>query len=378
MKKASLIVVTVLSFAVQAQSIRIQGTDPSGKVQDLTLDGATITPLPSSAVPFTPPPAPVPNPPAPAPAPTPSSAPAVEYFGRFDSSQRMSWSGTAVKAHFRGTSVSGTIKNNAGDVNFTVVIDDGNPTIIKSKAGSTTKFALAVGLPNTEHTVLLMRNNESFFGSTQFQGFDFGSGTLLGPVAYSSPLKLEVYGDSITATTGSNPPCSNPASETQNAYLGYANKATRALGAQPPSLIAWSGRGIVNNPITGIYNKVLGNESAAWNFPSSTIPNVVLIALGTNDSGQSASALQSAYVSFAKTIRSKYSSAHIMFAIGPMNYSYQSAVLAAVQELSRSDNKISSMSFSQQKTIGCEYHPAEAQHTVMGNELAAALKKIGY
>lgn len=360
------------------------------------------SPVPAPAP--TPVAAPAPSPaPAPAPAAAPAPAPAIEYFGRFDFSSsagpRFAWSGSAIKARFNGPSVSARIRNQGGDVNFAVSIDGGSPAIVKSTSGSTTTFTLAQGLQSGEHTVLLMRNNEAFNGATQFLGFDFGSGgALLAPQSPASPLRLEVYGDSISAAQGDMrlTNCSSYNVIDQSSYHGYAAKAARALGAIPPTIIAWSGKGVYHNgagapanadTIPATYDRAVGNDSLLWSFPADKAPNVVLIALGTNDvnplpSGQlpSDAVLTDAYVSFARTLRGRYPQAAIVIAIGPMSYAYQTAAIAAASRLTASgDGNIHTLVFSQNKQpFGCDSHPSEAQHTVMANELVTLLHSLGY
>jgi lysophospholipase L1-like esterase len=330
-----------------------------------------------------------------------ASGAAIEYLGRFDFSKpagpRFAWSGSTIKARFSGTSATARIGNAGSDVNFTVVVDDGTPTVMKTRSGTTTTLTLASGLPIGEHTVLIARNSEAYGGTTQFLGFDFGGGTLLPPLAYSSSLKLEVYGDSISAGQGDvRINCSGSSVDDESAYLTYAAKATRVLGAQPPTIIAWSGKGILHNgngaaanvdTIPATYDRAVGVEKVLWNFPADKVPHVVVIALGTNDiyplpSGQRPidTALTDAYLAFAKTLRARNPQASLVFAIGPMNYGYQAAALAAVAELNSSgDSNAYSLVFSPDKLpYGCDFHPSDDQHTTMANELVALLKKIGY
>jgi lysophospholipase L1-like esterase len=345
-----------------------------------------------------------PTPPAPVTAPVtppvtpPVTAPAIEYLGRFDMSNpaqpHFSWSGSTIKARFNGTSVSVDLSNIYAN-NYTYSIDGGAPTIFTLGDGTPrTTTVLATGLSAGFHTVQVTRNNSTFDGETVFYGFNFGSGTLAAPAAYASPLRLEVYGDSIGAAggiTGSN--CSDIIAA-EDAYLGYAHVATRTLGAQAPTLIVYSGHGISHGynselgarTIPALYNQT-GVGSQIWNFPAATAPNVVVIALGTNDisdvpsTGQfpSDATMTAAYVSFANTLRSKYPSAMFVMTVGPMTFGYQAAVTAAVSQLhSAGDSNVYSLIHSAQTLTGCAGHPGVAQHAVMAKDLVAFLHNHGY
>jgi lysophospholipase L1-like esterase len=328
----------------------------------------------------------------------PVTAPAIEYLGRFDMSNpaqpHFSWSGSTIKARFNGTSVSVDLSNIYAN-NYTYSIDGGAPTIFTLGDGTPrTTTVLATGLSAGFHTVQVTRNNSTFDGETVFYGFNFGSGTLAAPAAYASPLRLEVYGDSIGAAggiTGSN--CSDIIAA-EDAYLGYAHVATRTLGAQAPTLIVYSGHGISHGynselgarTIPALYNQT-GVGSQIWNFPAATAPNVVVIALGTNDisdvpsTGQfpSDATMTAAYVSFANTLRSKYPSAMFVMTVGPMTFGYQAAVTAAVSQLhSAGDSNVYSLIHSAQTLTGCAGHPGVAQHAVMAKDLVAFLHNHGY
>jgi lysophospholipase L1-like esterase len=281
--------------------------------------------------------------------------------------------------------------------NYSVSIDGGAPTI-KTQADGTsrTTVSLAAGLAAGDHTVQITRNNSYFDGATTFYGFTFGGGTgLLAPASYTSSLRLEVYGDSIGAAGGINSSACGSITDSENAYLGYAHLATRTLGAQAPTLIAASGHGIFHGYLdnsgvravpNGIYNKTLYDEGLTWPF-TGTAPNVVLIALGTNDSSNcpdlgrdpTNGELQTAYANFASTLRTKYPSAAIVFTVGPMNYLYQTAALAAkAQRIALGDSNVYSLIHSTQTLNGCAGHPAYAEHAVMASDLVTFLHTLGY
>jgi hypothetical protein len=323
--------------------------------------------------------------------------PAIEYLGRFDfstpSQPTFGWSGTTIRATFNGTSVSADLSNIFAN-NYTYTIDGGAPTIFTlGEPAPRTTIVMATGLSAGLHTVQLTRNNSTFDGPTIFYGFDFGSGTLAAPASYASPLRLEVYGDSMGSAGGITGINCGDIIAAEDAYLGFAHVATRSMGARPPTLITYSGYGIYhgyldepgNRVISSIYNQ--NGVGGTWTFPAANDPNVVIIELGTNDISNIPSLgrdptnaeLQGAYVSFANTLRGKYPAAMIVFTVGPMTFGYQTAAQASVAQLNGAgDSNVFSLIHSSQTLTGCAGHPGIAQHAVMASEIVTFLQSHGY
>lgn len=354
--------------------------------------------------------------PTPSPSPSPSPTPEVQYFGRFDfstpSTPRFNWSGSSIRARFKGTEVKVDLaaKTNGGANSrqfFVAVIDNQAP--YRFEVTGRQVITLADNLSDGEHTVLVMRDTEGREGGLSwFHGFDFGTGgELLAPTAYAHKLRLEVIGDSITCgfgNLGANSTC--PFSiDTESAYSAYSQVAARSLGAQPATQLCMSGRGIVrmygDNPTPPATSKMTlpkafadtlspgGDDNSLgvkWTFPtdSKKQPNVVLVNLGTNDFYNSTepSHYRSTYVEFAQEIRTRYPNAHIILAIGTMNYHPVTAIQDVIsQRQAAGDTKISYLQFAAQNPstpngVGCQYHPGYATHAIMAQALVNVINGL--
>lgn len=377
------------------------------------------SPSPSPSPTPTPSPSPGPSPsPSPSPSPTPppvSTTPEIQYFGRFDFSNaaapRFSWSGSTVRARFKGSQVQVDLSaKSTGGGNttqyFVAVVNNIAPKRFTVTGRQT--VTLATGLGAGEHTVSVMRDTEGReAGVSFFHGFNFGNGAqLLPPAKFSNSLRLEVIGDSITCgfgNLGANASC--PFSiATESAFYAYSQVAARTLGAQPATQLCMSGRGIVRSYGEGgsaskmtlpmAFNDTLspgGNDvslGVKWNFPTdpNKQPNVVLVNLGTNDywNGSEPANYRSNYIQFASTIRSRYPNAYIFLAIGTMRYNPEAAIQYVVQQRKNAgDNKISYLRFAPQNAgipngVGCGSHPGSATHKIMADTLVDALRKIGF
>jgi hypothetical protein len=122
------------------------------------------------------------------------AGPAAEPFARIvgrtvqsASGERFAWPGVHFIARFEGSSASIVLRDGSNQNRFTVVVDDGAPTVFTTSAGQES-YALASDLSPGTHEVVVWRNTDSYEGTTEFGGFaEFGSeGELLGSALLNS------------------------------------------------------------------------------------------------------------------------------------------------------------------------------------------------
>ena len=149
--------------------------------------------------------------------------------------------------------------------------------------------------------------------------------------------KLLVFGDSVTCGYGvdGKDPCSFSAA-TEDTTHAYAYLVSRAVEADI-DIVAWSGKGVVRNygdvspvsdlPLPGYYNRTLAHlpatsiEDNYW-VPKRYVPDVVIVALGTNDYSTSPQPSDDqfieGYVNFVHQIQHDYPSAKLLSLCEPM------------------------------------------------------------
>lgn len=317
--------------------------------------------------------------------------PGVRVVGRTaaggaSGSLRFSWSGVNINARFTGTQVSMNLNDGTNQNRFTVVVDSGMPAVVTSPSGQGA-IALASGLANGPHTLLVWRNTEASRGVTQFNGLsNFGPGGSLLAAPPPPDRRIEVIGDSISAGAGAegNAACPGGIDAFTNNYVAYGSVAARAVSADCVT-IAWSGIGVyrnydgsTTNTMPARYPSAIPNDGSAWDF-SRYQPQVVVMNLGTNDFGQGdpGTPYETAYVAFAKTVRSKYPSASFVLIdmYGGNRLTRINTVAASLK--SAGDLKVDVLSLSSaQNNLGCNQHPNVAAHAAMGNLLATRLKSL--
>ncbi|MGC4065210.1 MAG: SGNH/GDSL hydrolase family protein [Polyangiaceae bacterium] len=306
--------------------------------------------------------------------------------GSTSSAIRFSWPGVYVNARFTGTRASMILSDGSNKNRFTIVVDGGAPKTATTIPGQTT-LPLAAGLTDGSHDIAIWRNTEASMGVTQFTALsDFGpSGGLLAPPSAPS-RRIEVIGDSLTVGAGNEGTSSCPGGidAFTNNYLAYGSVAARSVNADVVT-IAWSGIGVYRNydgsttdAMPSRYPYAIPNDASAWDFTRYQ-PHVVVFNLGTNDfgAGDPGTAYETAYVSFIKTVRTKYPNAHFILIdmYGGTRLTRINNVVGALK--AGGDSRVETLSLSSvQNNLGCNQHPNVAAHAAMGNVLATRLKAL--
>jgi hypothetical protein len=218
-----------------------------------------------------------------------------------------------------------------------------------------------------------------------------------------APL-IEFIGNSITcgaAADASAIPCGTGVYHDQhNAYMAYGPRVSRALHTNF-ILSSVSGIGIYRNwnsdsPIMPqVYEKTDFQEQSTrfWDFKTYS-PNIVSIALGTNDFSNGdgktprkpfdANAFTNGYVKFVKLVKSKYPKAKIALLSSPMVKGASATILeGCLTEVKKqidaaypSDKPVETFFFAAMEAHGCGGHPSVADHLVMAQQLNPFFRKL--
>lgn len=301
---------------------------------------------------------------------------------------RFAWSGTSFTARFTGTQI--TMRMSDSSKNEFAIVVDGSVTRVGTNSG-VTRYPLASGLAEGEHTVTVWRRTDSQNGASEFIGFTELSpgGAILAPPPRLG-RRIEIIGDSITGGWGNEgtKPCAAHTPPNHNNYMAYGSVASRLLNAELVTL-AWYDIGMYRNrgeveaspdAMPARYEKIIPADDTApeWDF-TSYVAQAVVINLGTNDfdQGDPGQPFIEAYRDFLLTVRLKYRDAYIFSLIQAPELA--ASIDAAVDARVRSgDERVESFDIgvTQGTNNGCEDHPDLARHQAMGEKLAGRMRSV--
>ncbi|WP_310269380.1 GDSL-type esterase/lipase family protein [Roseateles saccharophilus] len=315
----------------------------------------------------------------------------LRWVGRIADSgggKLLAWSGSELRARFTGTQLGLSFKSaHWGSSHFTIEID-GQRHWLAAPGNAASDWKLREPLPPGEHTLRLVKRTEAPMAETVFLGLRLAEGGRLLDPPPARPLKLEFYGDSITAGA-----CNGDIAEDQYEDL-YPHDGTRAYGAVTAERlgadyvgIAVSGIGVTATwgelLMPQIWNRYAPRLDAAVAPPDPRTPDVVLLNLGQNDHGFPASKGQSIaadfgdrYLTFVRQLRGRYPKARLVLLMGGMSAPREQpaiphAVQRAVQTLrAEGDTQVWSYRFE----AFAWAHPRIDVHALMADELTRFLQ----
>lgn len=332
----------------------------------------------------------------PVPAPGDANDSNIQYYGRWNMSDvqnpKTGWGTSYIVTKFDGTSIAIKLSDTNSSSQYFAYSIDGSEFTRFQIAGTTT--TLATALSDTTHTFTLVRRTEGYVGITTFSGFVLDSGKTLQAPDARPARKMEFIGDSITCGYGTEGSGSNLSDE--NGYVSYASQLARLFGAEWTT-ISKSGIGLYLNysettHVDGAHmidyypRTYYNNGTPAWDF-SFWMPDVVVIALGTNDFWNGApdeSAFETAYSDLVDYVRGKYPNAYIFCTepipswVGAIARTYISNVVAAKNTAGDAGiywmavNSPSAL-LSAADYIGDYTHPTPAGHTIVANYMYASM-----
>ena len=338
------------------------------------------------------------------------------YMGRVDDSSREVWRfsypGVSIKMRFKGSEkvsvlMADSLNLMQGQSNWFYLFLDGKLIRKFQTTAEMKEIPLVDNLSKTEHCIEIIKLTESNIGVALFKGFIVDEQTKVLKSEYSSSLKMEFIGNSITVGYGnevsSDPPKSTFESVNENNYHAWGAIVARAFSANY-HCTAYSGIGLqynfsgdTMNVMPKVYDRIIPDDvHSKWNHKR-YIPHVVVINLGTNDFSAEANSVVkidsvsfvNRYSSFLKVLRDYYPLASIVCVVGPMmSDSYPSGLFhwskiqryvkaAMIDRKSKGDSNLYYFMHSPQNApYGEHYHPSKETHQRMADEFIAFFKSI--
>jgi hypothetical protein len=313
----------------------------------------------------------------------------LEWTGRIDwadaSAPVLIWQGTELRCSFSGERI-GFAFGKGHERNFFNAIVDGEVHVIQVSPETEGAYAIPGKLPSGRHRLVLCKRSEAAMGQAPFLGLLLEPGAEILPKPPRRPLRLEFYGDSITAGACDEDPGADQYDDlsTHDHYRSYGAVAARNLDAEAVS-ISVSGIGLCESWDPRVMGQVWDRlycdpAGKPWDFQGPQ-PDAVIVNLGQNDFGfpdfhwkPFPPDFRKRYVEFVRGIRARYRGARIFCVLGGMRCYDESPALriafdGAVEELAREDPSVSSYVFK----AWAPGHPRVDVHERMANELTALI-----
>lgn len=223
----------------------------------------------------------------------------VRYYGRNvhnNGKVMMNNIASGFEVSFKGTRLSATLDGWFGSwygyTRISVLIDDETDTakhiVVINKGTTKTEYSLATDLSEGVHKVKVLKRTEALSTSLTLHGLKTDGYFL--PADKTRKLRMEAYGDSITAGYGNlrGSLSDTTSSEYQSGLQTYATYTAQLLDAEI-NVQARSGIGLYTSAniddklqVNSGYAYTTYDQEYAWNFDN-YVPDVVIINLGTND-----------------------------------------------------------------------------------------------
>ena len=310
------------------------------------------------------------------------------YYG--DDGLHMNWTASGFSFTFTGTTVTMDITASAiaGQPFLRVYVD--GVALDRDLAISNRSYTvrLVSGLEDTTHTVKVLKRTENGWGGMMTVHNLNVTGTMGTPPAPSS-RKVEVIGDSITCgygnLIGDKAPTNAYSATRQDGLSTFATLAIEPYGADI-QIISKSGIGFGCNNGGGKTDTMLDaydctdyfnlGATVKWDFVSNPA-DVVIIALGTNDTANSDSNdyEEKAY-QMLELVRKKNPDAYIIWAYGMMTASRADVLMQVCNELN--DDKIfyHALPMMDKNNHGDAGHPSMASHVAASVGLCELIGEI--
>lgn len=330
----------------------------------------------------------------------PADSACFQYVGRIDDENParpvMIWPGSYADVEFTGTSAAVVLKNInfQEDTHFAVIVDGVMKKITLPTDRQDNLYSAAEGLEDKRHTLRILKTMAAH-NYLEFAGIVVDEGAEVSDPAHKYDMKLEVYGDSVSAGEvteaiyyeGQCDP-EDHRNRLDNSHFSYALNLGRKLNAEVHD-IAQGGIALLDG--TGYFcsDQLTGMESCwdkleytpyaerkPWDFSRWTA-DAVIIAIGQNDANPEPERIKKPeyrrmwkdhYIAFLRTLMGKYPAAKFVLILTVLGHdpTWDDALEEIAQEVD--SDRVSHFMF-RRTGKGTNGHPRATEQEEMAGEL---------
>ena len=307
----------------------------------------------------------------------------------FDSSDKLkmdwSYSGFVMQGNLGGDIVlTNVVSWPASTVNAVLaycVIDndfENRKEVIISGMGAVGDITIVKNLKPGYHTVQFFKASEAW--SVTVEGIKYNGTLDVAPVEKSKVI--QVIGDSVTGGSG----IVNAANNTPEAV--YRSNISQSFGmltarhfdaefrvqSLSGSMFSYNADKASSYMYDRYLDKFITDVNSVYDFSTETQPDVVVIALGTNDAGIDTATVNEYVPKMLDMVREKHPNAKIVWFYGMMGVGLKADIKAAVEAYAANDSNVYYCQASHNDCSGFAGHPVASAHEIGANELIAFIE----
>ena len=317
----------------------------------------------------------------------------LHFSGRWDvstpTSPRCEWTASSISLQGNFSALNVHLEGDKPGNAFEVIVDGASAGTI-TMVPEQKVYPVVSGLSAGPHALTLFKRTESWPGAVKFLGFEApAEATFTAPGVPTR--RIEFLGDSITCGYGNEGKSKEEhfSLATENAWLAWGAITARTLRAEL-AVEAISGIWLQDNgkkkALPALFDHTLPfSASPTWDF-SRWQPEVVVVNLGTNDSGKPIDPPRwnEAYRGFIAQIRKAYPQAHIFLTIGSMGHGPKGIIAKLNGELvtalaGEGETKVHAVALANQDErngIGSDWHPSAKTQQLMADQISAEIRTV--
>lgn len=310
-------------------------------------------------------------------------------YSAADQSYVFGFPGVSFSAQVIGSSLKADLQSSNGNSWIDVLVDGQLQST--QKISQQWQTIVLFNFPEVKrHRVDIIHRSENWHGSVKLGKLELTGEKFL-PAPELPARKIMLLGDSVTCGEAID----RVAGEEKNtrwwnARESYGMLIARSLNAQV-NLVCWGGRGLVRSwngktddkNLTDFYEFTLGDSDPQmqWNHQNYQ-PDVILIAIGTNDFSPGIPAREtyvSAYVQLINKLLRNHPQAQIALTEGAiLNGEKKAALIDYLREtISRvNNNRVHQLVSNHYPGDAQDAHPTKLQHAAMAKDLTPQIKAL--
>ena len=241
--------------------------------------------------------------------------------------------------------------------------------IVLTGTGNIGDVTIASGLNPGFHTIQLFKASEAY--SVTAKGIKY-NGTLSAAPAEKAK-KIQFIGDSVTCGSGlyanSEAVYRSDISKSFGFITARYFDAEFRVASVSGSMFSYDESRASSYMYDRYLDKFITDQNSVYDFSTETQPDVVVIALGTNDHAMDTSKVDEYVKKMLTMVREKHPNAKILWFYGMMGTGLKTYIKTSVESFNETDGNVCYVQATRNDCSGFNGHPVPEAHEIGASEL---------